>query len=319
MEIKNWKIDPNLKKEIDEHYRTRFALSIKNETVDSIVKKITFDSVAPNITTADVANFFEYVHTKYIKPHNGKGIHGVGLEVGGGSGFFSALLANYPAVEKVYSVEVCENIVRELMPKVIGEISPNKKDADKVVGCVGDFDNLEVSDASVDFIFDFYSLHHSSDIGKTFKELYRVLKPGGFVFCFDKARANNMTDADLEKLLDTEYSSETKMLMGLPKDVFHTRRMNGEKEYRLKDWKQAFLGAGFKVFEHYHVARLNNTSSGSGKIKLAISKLPPRIQAFVSGMISRGGNSNNLEQSHKVYSRTVNNFPKEISLMVVWK
>ena len=315
MQTLNWKIDPILKKEIDEHYRTCFALSIKGDSVINIVKKITFDSVAPNITIEDVKVFMDYINETFLA----KRIGGVGLEVGGGCGFFSAVLSTYPSVEKVYSVEICENIVRELMPKVIEEVAGKQKAFEKVIGCVGDFDRLELSDASVDFVFDFYSLHHSSDIKKTFTEICRVLKPGGFIFCFDKTRANSLTNEGLEKLLDTEYSSESKILMGLPADVLHTRRMNGEKEYRLKDWQDAFLSAGFKTFKHYHIARLSETKSFVNLVKKTILFFPVSMQTFLTGILSRDGNKNNLEQSHKIYTKLVNNFPKEISLMVVRK
>ena len=315
MEIRKWHVDTVLKKEIDEHYRTRFAISIKNESIENIFKKITFDSVAPDITIDDVKIFIEYVNKVFLK----NGIKGVGLEVGGGCGFFSALLATNPQVTKFYSVEVCENIVKELMPRVIAEVAKENNAFDKVIGCVGDFDRLELPDNSVDFVFDFYSLHHSSDITKTFTEICRVLKPGGFIFCFDKTRANSLTDEGLEKLLDTEYSSETKILMGLSPNIFHTRRMNGEKEYRLKDWQDAFLTAGFKEFKHYHVARIKDKEFFSRKIKISISLLPISLQTRLASLLSRGGNRNNLEQTNKIYTPLVNNFPKEISLMVVWK
>ncbi len=313
MEIKEWKIDPILKLEINEHYRTSYALSLKNESLINIVRKITFDSVAPNITIDDVSRFMDYVNSTFLKNR----IKGIGLEVGGGCGFFSALLANYPTVEKVYSVEICENIVRELMPNVVNKVLT--KNNGKVIGCIGDFDNLEIPDNTVDFVFDFYSLHHSSNIKKTFSELYRILKPGGFVFCFDKTRANNLTDGDLEKLLDQEYSREAKINMGLSPDVLHTRRMNGEKEYRLNDWKNTFLDSGFRKFEHYHIARLPNIKTFGNLIKKIISNFPIFIQVSITKYFGKNGNTNNLEQSNKIYTRFVNNFPKEISLMVAWK
>ncbi len=313
IEIKSWSIDQALKKEINEHYRTRFALSLKDCPIDDIFKKITFDSVAPNITIENVRDFVEYVNRKFLHSRIG----GVGLEVGGGCGFFTALFANYTQVNKFYSVEICENIVKELMPKVVHEVAGQNEN--KVIGCIGDFDNIELPDNSVDFIFDFYSLHHSSDIKKTFKELNRVLKSGGFVICFDKTRANDLTDKDLENLLDQEYSKDAKIAMGLSPDTHHTRRMNGEKEYRLKDWQNAFLDAGFSSCLHYHIARLPKMNSISGFIKNLISFLPISPQTFITSIIARGGNMNNLEQTHKIYTKLVNNFPKEISLLIAWK
>lgn len=311
--IKEWKIDPILKKEIEEHYRTRFALSIHNESVDNIFKKLTFDSVAPNISVTDVKNFVEFINKKFL---NSK-ISRTGLEVGGGCGFFSAILANYPSVSKFYSVEICGNIVRQLMPKIVETVA--QKNSSKIVACIGDFDVIELPDNSVDFIFDFYSLHHSSDLSKTFKGLYRVLKPGGFIFCFDKTRSNSLSKEDLEKLLDKQYSKEAKIAMGLSGDVYHTRRMNGEKEYRLKDWHGAFLDSGFKKFKHYHIARLPLDNSISTISKKIISILPIFIQVLITRIISRNGNKNDLEQSNKIYTKLVNNFPKEVSLMITYK
>lgn len=316
MEILNWKINPELKKEIDEHYRTDFALSLINSNPKKIIDEITFDSVAPNLTTKEVENFINFINKKFLKNK----IKGVGLEVGSGPGFFSAIFAKNENVEKVYAVEVCENIVKGLMSKVTSFVL-GKDLEDKVVGCVGDFSNLELKDNSVDFVFDFYSLHHSDNLNKTLSEINRILKPGGVILCFDKARGDYLTNEDLEKMLNKEYSLEAKRIMGVDSSIRLTRRMNGEKEFRLKDWESNFISSGFSKFEHYNIARCASGNKIIKKIKEIFSLLPPKIQIIFTSTIlkSKEKTANDLSVKNRVYTKLIDNFPKEISLMVVYK
>lgn len=313
MKLEYWPIDPELNREIDEHYRTQFALAIEGQDSLEVVKAITFDGVAPNLSVNELSELIGWVNKSFVK---GK-LQGVGLELGAGCGFFAALLANLPKVQKVYAVEVCQNIVERLMPKIVKTFSPAAED--KLIGCVGEFDQLNLPNDSIDFTFEFFSFHHSKNLVKTFTELHRVMKPGGVVVCFDKARDNNLTNDDLEKLLDQEYSSAAKEKMGLDPNLKVTRRMNGENEYRLKDWGQSFKAAGFTKFEHYHLARLSSGNIVFGFIKNFIALLPVKLQARVTNLIGRRGNKNNLEINNQVYTKLINNLPKEISLMLVWK
>lgn len=314
MEIIRWKINPELKKEIDSHYRTKMAISLKDKPVIDIVREITFDGAVPNITINDSVKLIDYIKNNFLPNY----IKGVGLEVGGGCGFFGSILINNEEVNNFYSVEVCENIVNYLMTKVVYEISGKEK-SNKIVGCIGEFNNIELPNNSVDFIFDFFSLHHSDNISITFQELYRVLKPGGVVVCLDKARSNKLSSNDLERLLDTEYSPESKKIMGISPERFFTRRMNGEKEYRLNDWKKAFLSVGFKRFKHYHISRVVG-GRFSYKIKLLFSHFSVFIQSIISNIFNvHSGNKNNLEIKNRVYTSIINPFPKEISLMIAYK
>lgn len=314
MKIVRWPIDPNLAKETDEHYRTRFALTLKDKDPMEIVRAITFDNVAPHITLDDAERFVDFADSKLL----GGALRGVGLEVGAGCGFFSSIFAKREAVRKMYAVEVCENIVRELMEPVSRYVTGDKG-SDKLVGCVGDFDRIQLADGSLDFVFDFYSLHHSNDLDRTLRELSRVLKRGGAIFCFDKARADGLSDADLDRLLDVEYSDAAKRNMGVPAGAHLTRRMNGEKEYRLKDWKAAFERAGLGAFRHYHIARTSSSRPLVRMAKTAISRLPAGLQARVTGLLKGEGNKNSLEQSNRIYSDLLDRFPKEVSFMCASK
>ncbi len=311
MNIEHWEMDVELKNELESHYKTSFSLSLASKSPMDIARALTFDGLADSVTENDLVKLLSVLDSRFL---NG-GIQGVGLEVGSGPGTFVAAFANLPKVTHVYGVEACEAIVTELMTKVVTHIAGSNEH--KVVGAVADFNHLELPDASVDFIFDFFSLHHSTTPTVTLTELSRVLKPGGVIFCMDKARADRMSEADLEALLDIEYSKEAKMAMGVPSETRHTRRMNGENEYRLSDWKKYFTEAGFTEFEHYNVAKIGKKAS-IRPIKLFLAMLPIKLQTFVSGYVSKKV-TNNLEPSNRIFTNIFPQYPREFSLMIARK
>lgn len=313
MHIVTWEMPQALKDELNSHYKTRLAPLLKNGTPLGAIQAITFDGVAPHLTLEAVERFVDFIDTQFLS----NGLRGVGLEVGSGPGTFTALLAKRKRVEKVYGVDACEAIVRELMPAVVSYLMPSGSE-EKVVGAVGDFTHIGLPDASVDFVFDFFSLHHADDLGQTLREAARILKPGGFVFCFDKARDNNLSDQDLNAMLDREYSEAFKRTMGVDPTQKWTRRMNGEKEYRLKDWKKSFLENGFQAFEHFHIARIKSNNPLVKALKTLFSFLPARVQARITNLLPLKA-QNNLSPDHRVYTALLNDFPKEISLMIAYK
>lgn len=312
MTIERWHIDPVLKKEAEEHYKTIYSLSLVDKDPLEIARLLTFDGLPKKITTEDLTKFLTSIDQLFL---GGDGLKGMGLEVGSGPGTFVAALAQQPKVERMYGVEFCESIVETLMSKVSTHIA-GAHDS-KIVGAVGDFNALELPDQSVDFVFDFFSLHHSVDPSQTLRELYRVLKPQGVIICVDKARADSMSDADLEALLNIEYTPQMKLSMGIPVEKYHIRRMNGENEYRLKDWKRHFKNTGFSVVEHYNVAKRGGNLIGRF-IKNILALLPPKMQTKVTPFISRTV-TNNLEPTNRIFTDIFPAYPREFSLMFAWK
>ena len=150
MNILEWRIGPQLKKEIEAHYRSTFSAKVHGKRPIDIIRDLTFDGVAPHVTLADMDQLLQYVHKYFLKG----GLKGVGLEVGAGCGAFSAALACAPEVERVYGVEICEPVVRDLMPTVGRFVLGDE--LHKLIGVVGEFDNLEMENSSVDFVFDFF-------------------------------------------------------------------------------------------------------------------------------------------------------------------
>ena len=315
MEKLYWRIKSELQKEADDNYRTNYALKLKDKEPLQIIRELTFDGVVPDVTVKDIENMFDFVESKFLK----RKISGVGLEVGSGPGTFSSILAGRKNVEKVYGVEVCRPIVETLMPKISGYIFNGQ--TDKVIGVVGSFDEMELPDESVDFIFDFFSLHHSNDLAITLKECRRILKKDGFVFCFDKARPDHYEKQDLDELLDTEYGEDYKKRFGLPLGQKLTRRMNGEREYRLKDWQEFLKGAGFSRMDYFYLNKTNGGGFLAVLIKKIISLLSIRVQLFVDEYLpeKRYDHKFGLEVKNRIYTKFLNPFRKEISLVIAYK
>ena len=309
MEILRWQIDPELAQEAENNYRTNFAMSLKDRPPMDIIHELTFDGAAKNVTIAGIEDLFKFVESNFLD----KKLGGVGLEVGAGPATFSSVLAKKNTVQKVYAVEICRPIVEALTPKVAGYILGDIKD--KVIPVIGSFDQMELPDESVDFIFDFFSLHHSLNLEITLKECHRVLKKGGFIFCFDKARPDNYGQNDLDELLDQEYGEGYKKQFGLPLDQKITRRLNGEREYRLKDWITYFKNSGFTRVRHFYLAKTIS------KIKKWISYLPALLQLPLNKLLPKPKYNHKfiISSQDRIFTKLVNPFAKEISLLIAYK
>ncbi len=315
MQIEYWPIDPELQREAEDNYRTNFALKLKDRDALTIIRELTFDGITPKMEIEHIERLFRYVEKNILK----RPIAGVGLEVGAGPLTFSSILSKRSGVKKMYGVEICRPIVDVLFPKVAEYILGEKRD--KVIGVVGSFDEMQLPDASVDFVFDFFSLHHSLDINVTLRECYRILKPGGFVLCFDKARPDHYTDQDLNELLDAVYDSSYNRQFGLPEEQKINRRSNGEREYRRKDWQAAFLGAGFGSFEHAYLARTKSGNRLSQLFKRGMSVLPAPIQKIINPLLPHPTFNHKfiLSSEDRIFAPPINYFAKEISLLIAYK
>jgi ubiquinone/menaquinone biosynthesis C-methylase UbiE len=162
----------------------------------------------------------------------GVNLHGTGLEIGAGPGIFSnSILKIFTNVKKIYLLDKAPNTFN-LMKQVAKQNSTlNKLDC-----IIGSFNDLKFPDNSLDFILDFDSIHHSEDFDLTFKEISRVLKPGGVLLCFDRAQPNYISKQQIKDMLDIEYSDEYKKENNINLNEKMNRKMQGETEPLLKDW-----------------------------------------------------------------------------------
>lgn len=179
---------------------------------------------------------------------------GVGLELGAGTALLSTALAARKEIERVYAVEVVPEMVERIQRRVVESLLPLEDHA-KVCRTRGSFDHLELPDGSADFVLELASWHHSDDLTRSLAETARVLKKGGLVLAFDRVQPDSTTDAAVEELLDRVYSREFLAKMGYPPGIRLTRRMNGEHEYRRREWLAAFAAAGLRPFAMVELER----------------------------------------------------------------
>lgn len=215
-------------------YRNSFARALAAKPVDEIVASYVYLSRSQMAELVDTAC-----------DHFGIQFSGVGVEVGSGCGLLAATIARLKTVSHVYAVEICEGMVKSVMPKVSAAVLGD--DVRKLACTFGSFDNLELAGESVDFIVEIDSLHHSDDLPRTLQECYRVMKPGGQMLCFDRCHPDNLSDAEVEQMLAKVYSADFLKKNHYPPGIKLTRRDNGEHELRLREWKSAFRSAGFEL------------------------------------------------------------------------
>ena len=175
-------------------------------------------------------------------------IKGIGIDLGGGVGCISSTLAKNSNVEKIFCVELVEEVVKLCQPIVKKQIL--KDQHEKVISVVGDYNFLELPSNSVDFAISWDAIHHSQDPVITFRECKRVLKKNGVFIIIDRSHNNSTSDEEIERILNITYDEEFLKKNYRRLDEKLTRKENGEHEYRFYEWKEFFQKAGFELISN---------------------------------------------------------------------
>jgi SAM-dependent methyltransferase len=170
---------------------------------------------------------------------------GTGIELGAGAAYASAALSRRPGVERVYALEYSPEYVTDVMPRLF---DARGADQAKLVRVVGDFNELDLPGGALDFALGIGALHHSEDLRRTLSELNRVLRVGGWLIAIERWQPDNLTDDDLDRLLDVPLADDLVVRYGFERGHRLTRRDMGEHELRLSDWKVRLHEAGFEPF-----------------------------------------------------------------------
>lgn len=177
---------------------------------------------------------------------------GTGVEVGAGVAVFSAMVCKrHEAVDRIYTVEIVPEVAEFLQPTVIRAIGGEKAEK-KINNVIGSFDNLRLEDESIDFCIEIGSLHHSHDMQRTLNEIARVLRPGGWLVVLDRAHNNGLTETQRKFMLDVQYGESWLKANGFSPDPL-SRRENGEHEYTLSEWEEAFTQSGFYLHSRFEL------------------------------------------------------------------
>lgn len=180
------------------------------------------------------------------KPFNGNGI-----DLGAGTGLFSSVLAN-KGINKVYALEIVPSFINYVIPLVANHYSKEK--SHKIIPVLGTFDDIQLPNNSLDFAFEYDAFHHSENLRVTFSAIHQKLKPGGNLLIIDRCHPDSMTDEEVQKLLNIQYSEKFLNKHGYDENLVLTRRENGEQEYRKNEWMSAIENSGFniKVFRTFY-------------------------------------------------------------------
>ena len=237
MKVLKWKVDKKILRSGDYKLNNHIASKISKKGFKKIIKHYT------DITPQNI---------KRILKKNKKfwsSFKGIGVDLGGGVGCVSSVVAQSPDNEKVYCVEVVKNAVVKCQPIVKRGIL--KKKSNKVVSVIGDFDNISLPTSSVDFCFAWESLHHSNNVTKTLKEAKRITKNKGKILIIDRAHKNSTPNKEIRRMLNVVYSKDFLKRNWLPQNKIFTRKQNGEHEYRFKEWKKFFKNARLNILEAF--------------------------------------------------------------------
>lgn len=236
MENNNYKIWRKIQEPINGH---EFLVGkiLAHELADKDYRDIAIGYIF--ITPDDVERTFK------LLPLAWESFTGQGVDLGGGIGCISSIVAQKDEVESIHCVEYTEDLVKLCQPVIKQAILKDR--AAKVISVVGDFNNLELPDASLDFAVSWDSIHHSYEPIRTLRECRRVLKPCGRLVIIDRAHNNSTPDAEINRMLNIVYDKDYLRKNYLDENMTLTRKDNGEHEWRYKELDHYFSESRFKL------------------------------------------------------------------------
>ena len=231
-----WKYDKHVRTNQEYLGNKILAEKTSEKGYDAIISEYVY------IDSSEVEKTIKLIPNVYDK------IQGIGVDLGGGVGCISSTIAKNPNVEKIFCVELVEEVVKLCQPIVKKQIL--KDQYEKVVSVVGDYNFLELPDNSVDFAISWDAMHHSQDPIITLQECKRVLNKNGIFIIIDRVHNNSTSDDEIERILNITYDEEFLKKNYRRLDEKITRKENGEHEYRFYEWKEFFQKAGFELISN---------------------------------------------------------------------
>ena len=231
--LTTWKFNQRILHSEDYKFNNKVAKITSKKSFGEICKKYT------HISYQDMEKFIKFDKKIYAS------LKGSGVDLGGGVGLLSSIIAKKKYVKKIYCVEIVKNAVELCQPKIKKKVL--KKELNKVVSVNGSFDELNLKNNSIDFCIAWDAMHHSRNVIKTLIESKRVLKKGGKMIIIDRGHNNETPNKEINRMLNIKYSKSFLKENYLPINKILTRKMNGENEYRFFEWEEFFKKSKFKV------------------------------------------------------------------------
>ena len=184
---------------------------------------------------------------KKVELISGKKLAGKIVEIGAGTGVFSALLSKEKELHEIYCLDYDKFSVETLMPLVFKNLSAN---TDKINTVLGSYNNMKVTDNYFDYVVSLGAVHHSENLLATFTESYRVLKSGGFLVAVEHCHPNSYS-VELQKQDDESHLSKERV-----KKLYNDENLkikakdNSDHNYRLCEFETYAYKAGFNVLPY---------------------------------------------------------------------
>jgi ubiquinone/menaquinone biosynthesis C-methylase UbiE len=230
-----WKFNPKILDSDDYKLNDKLALISSKKSFHKICKKYT------HISFQNIEKLLKFDKNIYDS------FKGSGVDLGGGIGLVSSVIAKKKNIKNVYCVEIVKNAVKFCQPKIKKKVLG--KNFKKVISVNGSFDELNLKDNSVDFCVAWDSMHHSRNVFKTLMEARRVLKKYGKIIIIDRAHNNDTTNKEINRMLNVVYPKIFLKENYLPLNKILTRKMNGEHEYRFFEWEKFFRKSKLKILK----------------------------------------------------------------------
>ena len=164
----------------------------------------------------------------------GKRINGTVLEIGAGNGYMSIYIAKNREIEQVYVLECTQNGVDLLIRE---NFAVNKIDEDKYELVLGSFNSIPLIE-KFDFVLAFGALHHSANLQRTIDEVFKTLKPGGYLIAQEP-----YTNDNTQNNFFIEMKNKVVKVQGL---IEIKNELRDDNFYRKCEYLTASYHAGFE-------------------------------------------------------------------------
>lgn len=177
-------------------------------------------------------------------------VRGTGLDVAAGVCWTTALLSRIAAVERLYALDFSKHRLLILAPLVLKAF---KAEEEKIVRVLGDFYQVLLPKASLDFCLMCQAFHHADDPRRFLKELARVLRPRGSILMIGEdpiypSRLLKKRMRNYLKMVTPQSFYVAKPVYRLwPRfrDLFPCSQESGDHYYQYCDYATIFEECGF--------------------------------------------------------------------------
>lgn len=258
-EVQNWLSDSDLNYEESSEYWNDEAEEKNKEwyILDGNFEKM--ENYIKEVGLVDQINMC----VEFLDKELNRTISGYGADLASGNLWAAPNIFKNSLVEKLYCVEFSKQRLLKIGPKVLEHYNVQK---DKIVLCLGSFNDLKLPDHSLDFIFLSQAFHHSHRPNDTLNEISRVLKPDGFVIMIGehpiskikiiKGYITNPLKFCVSKLVPENiqqiiFGRKFHNIVLLPSvnTLFPPDKILGDHYYTDNQYLAMFKGAGFKSYQ----------------------------------------------------------------------